>query len=319
MVGRRTSLLLAVGLLVATVTDAAAQDGSIDEAKAQYGIGYQALQRGDYESALKHYQLSYELAPRARTLFNIAVAEEHLGRLEDALRHYAQFLDVAEERDESFATQARQKIVELAKKLPQSADPAPPPVPAESPPPPMAPKHRAATPPPNRGILRVHSNLSGALVSVDGLIVGATTSAASRGETGAAMDHNLTAGDHDVIVERTGTRKWHQRLHVAAGELVRVDVAFRNSHPTRSRILTWSLAGVGTVSIAAGATLGVLALRDVTSADPSDHSRGKTRATVTDILLIGGAAALYGAWRLGHRPETSATVHRSSQPAEVNP
>jgi len=311
-------LFLAIALLVASATDARAQDSNVDQAKEQYQLGYQSLQRGDYETALEHYQLSYELVPRPRSLFNIAVAEEHLGRLEDALRHYAQFLDVAEDRDEAFETQARKKIVELAKKLPQSADPAPPPVPDEPPPPPPVTLPRRA-PQSNSGVLRVRSNLSGALVSVDGLVVGATTSATSRGAKGAAMDHTLAAGEHDVIIERAGTRKWHQRLLVSAREQVQVDVTFRDSQRTRTRILSWSLAGVGTVSIAAGATLGVLALRDVTSTDPSDHSRGKTRATVTDILLIGGAAALYGAWRLGHNPETRATVQRSSRPAEVNP
>ncbi len=317
----RALLAPAFAILVTFTAVASAQDSSVDRAKEQYELGYTALQQGDYATALDHYQRSYDLTPRPRTLFNIAVAEEHLGRLEDALRDYAKFVDVAEERDEEFAAQARNKLVLLAKKLPRSAavtDRTPPPVPDEAPPPPPETPRRAARPSP-AGSLRVHSNRGGATVSVDGLIVGTTAPAADGDGDGAVLSRSLAAGDHDVIVERSGAHSWHQHLHVSPREVVTVNVTFRDSHTTRSKILTWGLAGVGTISIAAGSTLGVLALRDVTSDTPSDHSRGKTRATVTDILLVGGAAALYGAWRLGDRPATTATVERANSPAEVTP
>jgi PEGA domain len=311
--GPRAALLVTtLAILGARAPGIRAQPADTDQARQEYEDGYRALQHGDYEAALAHYQRSYQLAPRPRTLFNLAVSEEKLGRLEDAIHHYARFLEVAEARDEAFVKQAKQKIDALSKQLPApvpvDTGPPPPPV-AVTPPPPVATPadHPDGCRVHPGGTLHVRSNLAGATVSVDGLVVGTT---ADRGGAGAALRYPLTPGDHDVVVERPGAAPWRERVHAAPDETIGVDVAFRPARSGGRRALTWGLAGLGVVSGAAGGTLGVLALRDVTSPDPGRHGRGKTRALVTDGLLVVGVAALYGAWRLHHHAHaTTATVH----------
>jgi hypothetical protein len=92
---------------------------------------------------------------------------------------------------------------------------------------------------------------------------------------------------------------------------VAIDLAFQGPRPARRRLLTWSLVGLGTASLAAGGTFGVLALRDVTGATADDHSRGKTRALVSDLFIAGGAAALLGAWWIEKKPATRTRIRRS--------
>jgi hypothetical protein len=159
------------------------------------------------------------------------------------------------------------------------------------------------------GTLWIQTSIAGATVSVDGLVAGTTS--ASAANDGAELRLQLDAGEHDIIVERGGARSWHDHIHVSPGETIVADVAFRDTHVSRTKALTWGLAGVGVASLATGGTLGVMALRDVTSSNPDDHDRGKTRALVTDLLIVGGAVALYGAWRLSKREKTTATVRRT--------
>lgn len=320
MTRRAAELALTIALLVASAPTALAQQPDVDQAKQQYELGYQALQAGRFEAALEHYQRSYALVPRPRTLFNIAVSEEMLGRSDDALRHYIEFLELAGDRDEEFKALARQKIEALRKTLPRAVETVtePPPAPVESgrPAAPVDAPCRCAPPVSDRlsGTLRVHSSRAGATVSVDGLVVGSTS---VDSESGGTLSHPLTPGEHIVMVESPGAQGWHRRVHASPGETVRVDVAFGGA--SRSKVLTWGLAGFGVVSVAAGGTLGVLALRDAASSDAGDHARGKTRALVTDLLIVGGAAALYGAWRLRDRPSTTATVQRSHSEVSAHP
>ena len=114
-----------------------------------------------------------------------------------------------------------------------------------------------------------------------------------------------------MIVERSGGRAWRKQIHVSPNETVTVDVEFRHQQRRRRRLITWGLAGLGAASLAAGGTLGVLAIKDVTQPTPDDHSRGKTRALMSDLLIVGGAAAILGAWWLERKPATSAKIQRT--------
>ena len=114
-----------------------------------------------------------------------------------------------------------------------------------------------------------------------------------------------------MIVERPGGRAWRKQLHLSPNETVTVDVGFRHQNPRRRRLITWGLAGLGGVSLAAGGTLGVLAIRDVTQPAVDNHSRGKSRALVADFLIVGGAAAILGAWWLERKPATSVQIDRT--------
>jgi hypothetical protein len=313
-----TAALCAAAFLLATSTVASAQESDVEQAKHHYELGYQALQAGDYQTALVQYQRSYELAPRPRTLFNIAVSEEMLGRLDDALLHYSEFVAMAEERDHEFKVRAERKIAELSKEV---SPPPPEPTPRVTTSPPPAPEPRTvarvepACPVEHQGTLRIVTDAS-ATVSVDGLVIGSTHDGDGARPT---LEHALGAGDHHLIVERRGSPSWHGRLHVSPGETVSVEIDFHEPRSTSSRILTWGLAGVGAVGLAAGGTFGVLALRDVARPGGDDRDRGKARALVSDLLLVGGALALYGAWRLDADAPTEASVVRTHDRVEAGP
>ncbi|MCL4225920.1 MAG: PEGA domain-containing protein [Myxococcales bacterium] len=119
---RRRALLgavIAIAIVAAvTVTPAAAQRatgaaGATAEAERAYRKGYEALQAGDCAAALVHYRRSFALAPRPRTLFNMAACEEELGLGADAWRSYHAFLGLAEPRDAEIVVKARARIVAL--------------------------------------------------------------------------------------------------------------------------------------------------------------------------------------------------------------
>lgn len=308
--GRAARILGAIAVLIAS-TAAHAQESDADRAKKEYELGYAALQAGDYQQALEHYRLSYAITPRPRTLFNIAAAEERLDRIEDAIGHYTEFLAAAEERDEEFKTRARGKIAALVKKLSAKAaeTKAAGQAGAERPaPPPPAPEATRCPRASDAGTLRIRGSTAGARVAIDGAVVGATAATAG---SGTELVRAVSAGPHEVSVERSGSRMWSQRLHLSPGETVSVEVAFHDRHPA----WRWGLTGLGVAGVAAGGTFGVLALRDVASSDLDVHDRGKSRALVSDLLIVGGAAALYGAWRLWRSPETTATVQRAGEGA----
>jgi hypothetical protein len=124
-----------VALVLASATPARAQ-GDTRAAKRAYELGYKALQAGKYGEALVHYQRSYRLVPRPRTLFNVAVCQEKLSKGVDAWRSYHAFLRAAQPRDASIAAQARDRIAVLRRTL--------------------------------RGTLSITSNPSGAVVRLDG-------------------------------------------------------------------------------------------------------------------------------------------------------
>jgi hypothetical protein len=116
MVGGRARVLVVVAMLVACLiaprARAAAQRAT-EEAEREYKLGYHALRDGDCAAALVHYRRSYELSPRPRTLFNMAVCEEELGLTVDAWHRYRAFLAAAEDRDAKIVVKARARIEAL--------------------------------------------------------------------------------------------------------------------------------------------------------------------------------------------------------------
>lgn len=417
---RRLLPAAALLALLAPSRPAPAQDRREAEAKREYRLGWSALQAGDYAEAYEHYKRSYELSPRPRTLFNLAVTEEKLGRFEDAMRHYAEFVAQAEPRDAEFKAQALERHAALERRLmgkltvtstPPGADvfvddDAEPrgrtPVTLEL----LAGEHRVrletpdaapvertvtvvagqvtraqlalevtapvvitTTPadaeirragddapargryeqklPPGRhrftvsrdgyeqqsftvvvtagrvyerdvvlrpvdggGVLVVSSNVAGATVSVDGVVVGTTTLDDAAGASRATLRFSATRGDHTVLVEARDGHRWGKRLHVSHDEIVTVDLEFRTVSRNRAAA-RWGLFGLGTVGLVAGGTLGVMALQDVTEPVDDHHDRGKRRALLADTLIIGGAAAILVAWKLRSEPETRAEIHRA--------
>jgi hypothetical protein len=111
------SILFVLSLLGAS-SGAVADDAAIlATAEREFQAGYRALQAGDCETALVHYQRSYDLAPRPRTMFNLAVCQEELGQGGLAWRSYHAFLRIAEARDAAIVARARERVTALQAKL----------------------------------------------------------------------------------------------------------------------------------------------------------------------------------------------------------
>lgn len=110
------AVLLALGLACVIASPARAEDDTKD-AEREYKLGFKALDAGDAAEALVHYQRSYELMARPRTLFNIATCQEQLGQDLEAWRNYHVFLDLAEARDVTIADRARASIEALRARL----------------------------------------------------------------------------------------------------------------------------------------------------------------------------------------------------------
>lgn len=159
---------------------------------------------------------------------------------------------------------------------------------------------------PGKALLVVQTNNAGARVSVDGLLVGTTSLATARAGGHARLSRPLKNGRHVLIVD-SGNRSWSKRIHLSPGERISVNVNFGGA----STVKTWGLATLGAVSVAVGGLLGVRAIKDVRTDMQTTHDRGKDRALLADVLLVGGAAALISSWYFKGKATTKASVERS--------
>jgi hypothetical protein len=159
------------------------------------------------------------------------------------------------------------------------------------------------------GTITLSSDLSGANVTIDGIIVGSMRQ--REGEETPTLERRITSGNHVVIVEPRGEKAWSSRFHLSPGETLSIDLRFRNEAKTR-KIARWGLSAVGTAAVLTGLTLGALAISDVRSDDQGRHDRGKDRAGSADILIGLGAVSLTGAWYL-KGGQAKATIERTSE------
>jgi hypothetical protein len=348
---RSHALLVAIACITVSTARVAAQRAD-DEAKREYQIGYRALQRGDCTEALVHYRRSLELSPRPRTLFNIAVCEETLGRKSEAWRSYRAFLQIAEERDASIVDAANARIAALTAELRGT-------VTIESSPPGASVRvdderqTRGTTPitlslepgthairvtlsaaaPVERTVDVVPGELTMLSVSLE-LPSSSTDDAAPPGATDSDAPHPsvsidgaetpvtrtsttavsvpVSSGTHEIVVTAPGGLVWRHTLELAADE--RLTVELTSARPSsRRRMVAWGLGGLGAAGIAGGAVCGVLALRDVTDASGGDHDRGKRRALAADGLIAVGTVAVIAAWRLLRQRSPSVTISRGGR------
>jgi hypothetical protein len=291
-----------VAALVATSAGAAADDaGDLAGAEREYQAGFRALESGDCHTALHHYQRSYELAARPRTLFNMAVCQEQIGQGGVAWHSYQEFLRTAEPRDAAIVPRARTRLDTLRTQL--------------------------------RGRAFIDSTPSGALVYLN-------EESAPRGTTplvlsiapGAHRRRIIAAGGAaavertlEVVPDGVATVSIEVAAPVSCPPIdAERTVATPRPDPTlamrpiaggtteprvedrplteelprrQSRAVVWGLTGAGGAAMTDGGVLGVLALRDVTSPIADERDRGKMRALVADGLLVTGAVALFVAWR----------------------
>lgn len=160
------------------------------------------------------------------------------------------------------------------------------------------------------GALRLRSDESGAMVSVDGLAIGSTRTRDGR----AQIERRLTAGNHVIIVESRSGASWSKRFHVSPGETLQVDLRFQ-SGTTKRKYARWGLTTIGVGAVASGLAVGVLALTDVRAESLNSHDRGFARATTADVLLGIGALSLGGAYLL-RGDAAQATLERTHEEGE---
>jgi outer membrane receptor protein involved in Fe transport len=93
----------------------AGADDMADEAEAEFSLGAERYERGDYRSALSHFLASNRLAQNHNVLFNIALSYERLGRLPEAYRYYSRSLEG--ESDEAVSAFLQAALERLAHRV----------------------------------------------------------------------------------------------------------------------------------------------------------------------------------------------------------
>jgi hypothetical protein len=106
-------------LLVIAALALAAPRAHADQASTLKQQGLKAAQDKNWEVARERFEQSYALDPRPLTLFNLAVAQEHTGKLIAARESYAAFLEQATPgENDTFRKLAKDAIAALDKAIP---------------------------------------------------------------------------------------------------------------------------------------------------------------------------------------------------------
>lgn len=125
---RTTTLLLSLILLSpgsswAQVGDedkparpAAGTPSAVDRAKRHYQRGSEAFDVGRFDEAIKELEESYRLSGESVLLFNIAKAYEKLGDLEEAIRHYRDYVDLTGNLSDEDKAEVAKTVQELETK-----------------------------------------------------------------------------------------------------------------------------------------------------------------------------------------------------------
>jgi tetratricopeptide (TPR) repeat protein len=71
-------------------------DASSPDARYEARIqeGRKAFSRGDYEAAIEEFKAAFDIRPKPAALFNIAKSYEKMGRYEESIDHFQQYLDL---------------------------------------------------------------------------------------------------------------------------------------------------------------------------------------------------------------------------------
>ena len=119
-------LLLIVVVLVAAPGDVHAQSVNstpapkVALARRLYDEGADAVGKGQWSLAYDRFKASYELAPRVLTLYSLAYAQDHTGRLVEATENYRKFLRETDDgRYPEYRTNATNQLNLLGKQIAQ--------------------------------------------------------------------------------------------------------------------------------------------------------------------------------------------------------
>jgi hypothetical protein len=131
---RWLQVLFGAWLCLALTARAEAQTGSPRElAKAHFASGEAKYKAGDYEGAIADFMAADALVPSPILAFNIALCHEKLGRLEDAIRLYNDYMGRRPDAPNRAAVES--KIAELQRQIEAKKAPPPPPEPEQPTPP----------------------------------------------------------------------------------------------------------------------------------------------------------------------------------------
>ncbi len=108
--------VLAVWLFTA-VGASTAQADKREQARSLFEEAAELVDSGDLQAALERYRAAYELAPRPKILYNIALVLDHLGRLPDAAEAYDEYLRRHPADEATRVAKVRRRLAELDRDL----------------------------------------------------------------------------------------------------------------------------------------------------------------------------------------------------------
>jgi tetratricopeptide (TPR) repeat protein len=186
--------------ILAMATSALAQGDNMSLAKEAFSRGQTAFDAGRYEEARTAFHDSLEAFPHFRTLFNIALCDEKLGNVQEAIEMYQRYVDWP--ADVPNREEVAAKLAALKATLPPEPEPpVPPPVDGGEPQPPVA---KPSGPAPERGPdlrvpgwIGVGTGAAGAVVGAVFLGLAQKKKKEMEGVAGEAYDPAV----HDAIIE----------------------------------------------------------------------------------------------------------------------
>lgn len=112
------ALSLSTSVIAQTPTPPApspdAREGEDAAARLLYESGAEALQNGDYQTALDRFQQAYSLSRRPQLLYNIGTTQDRLRRDREALASFRQFLAEVPDHPRRPEVEARVRALETA-------------------------------------------------------------------------------------------------------------------------------------------------------------------------------------------------------------
>jgi hypothetical protein len=246
---RRTAWLLSSSLLLAAPgaagAAAAPTEDTVNQAKTYFAAGAKAYALGDFPTAIRAFELAYELSPRAGILFSLGQAERRqyfidrdLNHLQRAVAAFHKYLDGEEQGGRR--AEAAEALSELEPLL----------------------QRRVPGAAGNAGAkstrLMVTSPTEGALVSVDG----------APGREAPFVD-DVPVGNHKVVVSAPGYFEEPREVPMTAGAFVALDLKLREK-PARLQLT----ATEGATVWLDGQSLGLAPLRGDVVLTPGLHRLG---------------------------------------------
>lgn len=298
----------AIIALVAALWQCPAFAGDAATAREQLKVGYLLAQQGKCDEALPHLRESLRLDPKAITLINLADCEEKVGKLADAMGHWADARQRAvSEGHRPIEEEATARLSALEPRLARVT------------------------------LVLSPSAPRDASVERDGIALGAPS-------LGIALP--VDPGAHTIVVKAAGHAESTTQIAVGEGEVKRVELSAGAALVTQTppavapaptprtgvSPLTWIGFGVAGAGLAAGAVTGLMAMNAGSQAKTACPDRvcdrasldeietGRTMSTVSTVSFIaagvGVAVGIFGL--VGTTKPTARTAAVSVSPTGID-